>query len=452
MSESVKETKAKPTVMSGFPEWLPEIKILENQILQIIRTNYELFGFVPIETPAVERIETLTSKGGNEKEIYSLSRLAAEEGADPTTEFALHFDLTVPLARYVAQHYSGLVFPFRRYQIQKVWRGERPQSGRFREFYQCDIDVIGDGELSLMTDAEIPSIIFRIFKKMKIGHFVIRINNRKILQGLFLHYGLKDKEIISVMRIIDKLEKIGTKRVFEEIKSITSMPDEKINELIDFISMEYTNNDILAKLELMKFNDLFIQGAQELISVFRAVKALGVPDEYLAIDIRIARGLDYYTGTIYETVLLDYPGIGSICSGGRYDNLASHFTDKKLPGVGISIGITRLLSRLIEAKILQPESATVADVLVTVMDEKKLSDYLALATTLREEGINTEVYLETSPFKAQMKYANRKKFKYVIIAGEDEFAKNCFIVKNMITGDQKIGKIPEVIEIIKQNK
>lgn len=438
----------KPQPISGFPEWLPAVKILENQLLAIIRASYEKFGFVPIETPAIEKVETLTSKGGDEKEIYSLSRLAAEEGESSDTGFALHFDLTVPLARYVAQHYNELAFPFRRYQIQKVWRGERPQSGRFREFYQCDIDVIGDGPLSLMTDAEIPSIIYQVFREVNIGQFAIRLNNRKVLQGLCQHYGISDDKISSVLTIIDKMEKIGTGRVIGSIEEITGMSIDRINELMAVISTNISNDELLSRLQAMEVNDLFKEGVSELAFVFENVKRFGVPDEYLTIDLRIARGLGYYTGTVYETVLKDHPGIGSICSGGRYENLASHFTDKKLPGVGISIGLTRLLDRLLKANILQAGPATVAKVLVTSMDQNRFSDYLELATTLRAAGINTEVYLESAPLKNQMKYANKKKFRYVIIAGETEFADNTLTLKNLETGDQRILSLNAVIDLL----
>lgn len=452
MSKNKKNTKGSTATqpISGFPEWLPNVKILENRILAIIRSNYELFGFVPIETPAVERSETLTSKGGNEKEIYSLSRLAAREGEDDNTNLALHFDLTVPLARYVAQYYGQLTFPFRRYQMQKVWRGERAQAGRFREFYQCDIDVIGDGELSFLTDAEIPSIIHKIFTEMNIGRFVIRINNRKILQGLFQSYGIFDDQIVEVLRSIDKLEKIGVEAVCKEVIEITTLSKEKVRELINIISQDNGNESILSLLKSMEGNELFKLGVSELSMVYDAVKSLGVPEECLAIDLKIARGLDYYTGTVYETVLVDYPGVGSICSGGRYDNLASHFIDKKLPGVGISIGITRLLWKLLDAGILKPEVATVAPVLVTTMEKEKLPQYLALASELRAEGIGTEVYLEPLSLKAQLKYANRKQFTFVIIAGEEEFANGVFSVKDMRTGQQQSLSKEGIIEVIKK--
>ncbi len=446
-NENKKKVEA-PKSISGFPEWLPEVKILENKILEIIRRNYELCGFVPIETSAVERTETLTSKGGNEKEIYSLGRLAAGEG-EGAKELALHFDLTVPLARYVAQNYAQLIFPFRRYQIQKVWRGERPQAGRFREFYQCDIDVIGDGQLSQLADAEIPSIIYRIFTEMNIGRFLIRINNRKILQGLFQNFGIEAGQVTDVMRIVDKIEKIGVEEVSKEISEVSKLSPEKISDLLKLITHGGNNAETLSILQNMEVNDLFKAGVSELATVYATVLALGVPEENLALDLRIARGLDYYTGTVYETALVEHPSVGSICSGGRYDDLASNFTEKKLPGVGISIGITRLLSRLIETGILKPSGATIAPVLITTMDQERMSDYLALASKLRAENIKTEVYLEALPLKNQLKYASRKQFMFAIIAGETEFESGTFAIKNLLTGEQQTVNVDEIVKIIK---
>ncbi|MEK7538376.1 MAG: histidine--tRNA ligase [Patescibacteria group bacterium] len=438
---SQKKVVITPKAVSGFPEWLPEEKILENRLLDIIRQYYERYGFSPIETPAVERQEVLTAKGGNEKEIYSLSRLRAEDG--DVKELALHFDLTVPLARYVAQHYGELAFPFRRYQIQKVWRGERPQSGRFREFYQADIDIIGDGELTLLADAEIPSIIYQIFKTMNIGPFVIKVNNRKILQGYFEYLGVPKENWVDVINTVDDLEKVGTEQVLSRLASGEfNLTFQSAQQLLSFISVEFKSNSDkeLHNLKDMQVNELFQTGVDELIEVVRGVRALGVPDENFSIDLKVARGLDYYTGTVYETILVQHPGIGSICSGGRYDDLASHFIAKKLPGVGISIGVTRLLSRLLKAGILSAGSATVAPVLVTAMDPSRRLEYLRFASMLREEGVNTEVYLENRRIGDQLKYANRKKFAIAIIAGEVEFLDDSVVVKNLRTGDQE--KIP----------
>ena len=435
--------------ISGFPEWLPKERLLEQKFLDIIRSNFERFGFASIETSAVERVETLTAKGVSEKEIYGLRRLTAGDG-DDSKDLALHFDLTVPLARYVAQNYNNLIFPFRRYQIQKVWRGERPQSGRYREFYQCDIDVIGDGELSFLNDAEIPSIIYRIFTEMDIGNFVIRISNRKILQGYLQSINILKERMVPVMRIIDKLEKIGNEMVIAELVEAEKMEREIALKLLDFINLSNDTHTSLQKLRALKVNALFEQGVVELETVITQLSSLGVPDNYFKVDIGIIRGLDYYTGTIYETILTDYPNIGSICSGGRFDDLASYFIDKKLPGVGISIGLTRLFSRLIKAEILKAEVATVAPVLVTSFDQKYISNYLEIATLLRGNGINTEVFLEPAKINAQLKFANKKGFRLAIIAGSNELDKNIVQLKDLKTAEQRAISISDLVEEVKK--
>ncbi len=442
----------KLTPISGFPEFLPEEQILFMKALDIVRGGYERYGFSPIETPAVERKEVLTSKGGNEKEIYALSRLAAEKGEDPNTELALHFDLTVPLARYVAMHKNQLSFPFRRYQIQKVWRGERTQAGRSREFYQCDIDVIGRGSLSLLTDAEIPSIIYQIFREMKIGPFVIRINNRKILQGYFQSFAIPTDQMNDVMRIIDKREKIGAKAVVSELTKDTNFDETTAQQMVDFLGDELKTDEMLTKLNSMiQINEKFSQGVKELTTVVKGIRDFGVPEDYFKLDLSIARGLDYYTGTVYETVLVDHPQVGSICSGGRFDDLASHFTDDKLPGVGVSIGLTRLMSRLIKAGIVKVGAATVAPVLVTSMDENRTSDYLRMGTELRNAGISTEVYLEKARLGNQLKYANKKGFKIAIIAGENEFSENSVQIKNLVTGEPIVCPVMHMVQKVKQS-
>jgi len=444
--------KTKLTPISGFPEFLPEEQILFVKMLDIIRDGYERYGFSPIETPAVERKYVLTSKGGNEKEIYALSRLAAEEGEDPNTEFALHFDLTVPLARYVAMHENQLTFPFRRYQIQKVWRGERPQAGRSREFYQCDIDVIGRGSLSLLTDAEIPSIIYQIFRDMKIGPFVIRINNRKILQGYFQSLGIPTVQMNDVMRIIDKREKIGTEAVVSELTNNTDFDETTAQKMVYFLEDELKTDDMLTKLNSMtQINEQFSKGVKELTIVVEGIRDFGVPEDSFKIDLSIARGLDYYTGTVYETVLVNHPQVGSICSGGRFDDLASHFTDEKLPGVGISIGLTRLMYRLIKAGILKVGAATVAPVLVTSMDENRTSDYLRMGSELRNAAIPTEVYLEKARLGNQLKYANKKGFKIAIIAGENEFSEKSVQIKNLVTRESVVCPLTDMVQKVKQS-
>jgi len=435
-----------PQSISGFPEWLPEEKIIEQKMIDIIRAAYEKFGFSPIETAAVEKVDILRAKGGNDKEIYCLSRLAGAEEGEDGKELALHFDLTVPLARYVAQNYSNLPFPFRRYQIQKVWRGERPQSGRFREFYQCDIDIIGDGELSLLSDAEIPSIIYSIFKQMDIGPFVININNRKIIQGYLNFLGIPDSDVANVLRTIDKIEKVGVDKVVSELVNSLGFSEEKVKPLIDLISLDTSSTpDVINELRQMKVNDKFSEGVDELAKVLKYMGDLGVPDDYYKINISIARGLDYYTGTVYETILKNHPGIGSVCSGGRFDNLAGYFTDKKLPGVGISIGLTRLFSKLIKAEVIKAGPSTSAPVLVTVMDPSCMNLYFKVATLLRDGGINTEVFLENKKIGIQLKFANRKGFALAVIAGSNEVESGNVQLKNLKTGEQYTVSVSELV-------
>ncbi|KKR45067.1 MAG: Histidine-tRNA ligase [Parcubacteria group bacterium GW2011_GWA1_40_21] len=433
----------KPEAISGFPEWLPEERILEQSILDMIRENFEKYGFVPIETSAVEKTAMLIAKGSNDREIYTLGRLSNYSG-DNDQNLALHFDLTVPLARYVVQNYGLLSFPFRRYQIQKVWRGERPQSGRFREFYQCDIDVVGDRELPLLVDAEMPSVIYQIFKQMNIGKFMINVNNKKILQGYFSFYGLSSHCINEAMHAIDKLEKVGvaeTRKTMAE-KGIGA---NTIDDIINFASINKSINETMEYLRSCKVdNELFLQGVDELEQVIGHMNSLGIPQESYKINLGIVRGLDYYTGTIYETTLIDYPGIGSICSGGRYDNLTSFFGDKKMPGVGISIGLTRLFSQLLKAGIIKTGPSTTALVLITSMDKNLMSYYFNIATLLRDSGIKTEVYFDSKKLGDQLKYASKKGFRFAIIAGNDEVNKNSVQIKNLETGEQNFVNLNDV--------
>lgn len=423
----------KPEPISGFPEFLPAEQIAFNRVIDTIRRNYELTGAVPIETPAVERTSTLLAKGGNEKEIYGLRRLNADDSE--AKDLALHFDLTVPLARYVAQHQGKLIFPFRRYQIQPVWRGERAQSGRYRQFYQCDIDVIGENELSLLNDAEMPYVIYQIFRELNIGKFLIRINNRKVLKGFLASFGLDEKIIKRAIHIIDSIEKVDEKKTKEDLIGL-GVSAIQSNELLDFFTMTGSTDEILSFLNKKPINETYQEGVQELKQVVDAIRNLGIPDEYFTVDLKIARGLDYYTGTVYETKLINHPEIGSICSGGRYDELTGLFTEKKYPGVGISIGLTRLLPLLLDAGVIPVPPPTVAPVLVTVLQPEHINKYLNIAATLRASGINTEIFLENKKLNAQMKYANKKGFKLVIVAGDDEFNRSIVMVKNMQTGEQ----------------
>ena len=432
--------------ISGFPEFLPQEQIVFEELLGIIRRNYALAGFSPLETPAVERVSTLTSKGGNDKEIYALRRLRAEEGDTETAELALHFDLTVPLARYVGEHFREIPFPFRRYQIQKVWRGERPQSGRFREFYQCDIDVIGNGELSILNDAEIPSIIYKIFSEMKLGPFVIRVNNRKILSGFLASLGVAPESQSDALREVDKLEKIGFAAVAQNLEKI-GVSAETAKRLKDFLNLG--PDDAISALQAMtNMNDIFRQGVAELSQVMQAIATLGVPSENCRIDLSIARGLDYYTGTVYETILTEHPEIGSVCSGGRYDNLAEQFSAQKLPGVGVSIGLTRLFTVLLKKGVIKTGASTIAQVLVTCLNATLMPRYLEIARTLRQSGINTEVYFESKKIGDQIKYAVRKGFQYVVIAGQDEITADEVQLKNLAQNTQTSVKLRQLAEVV----
>ncbi len=433
--------KVEPRTLPGFMELLPKEQILFNKMKEKIQKSYEKFGFLPIDTPIIEMSDVLLAKAGGEteKQIYRFQK--------GDNDLALRFDLTVPLAKYVTKYYNDLSFPFRRYQIGKVYRGERPQKGRFREFYQCDIDIIGDGELSIINDAEMPAVIYSTIKNLGFEDFTICINNRKLLSGLFKELDLEDKSV-DIMRIIDKIEKIGKENVIECLKDL-ELSENQINEIIDFIEIGGTTEEKINSLEKLNYtNEIFNEGLEELKQVVKYVKAFGVPNSNFKVDLTIARGLDYYTGTVYETFLNEYRELGSVCSGGRYDNLAEYYTDKKLPGVGISIGLTRLFYKLNELNALKEEQNSIAKVLVLSMAEDN-SKALEIATELRKENINTEVYLENKKIKAKFKYADRLAIPYVIVIGEDEIANNTVTLKNMQTGEQETLKIEETIKKIK---
>ena len=433
--------KIEPRTLPGFMELLPKEQILFNKMKEKIQKSYEKFGFLPIDTPIIEMSDVLLAKAGGEteKQIYRFQK--------GDNDLALRFDLTVPLAKYVTEYYNDLSFPFRRYQIGKVYRGERPQKGRFREFYQCDIDIIGDGELSIINDAEMPAVIYSTIKDLGFEDFTICINNRKLLSGLFKELDLEDKSV-DIMRIIDKIEKIGKENVIECLKDL-ELSENQINDIINFIEIEGTTEEKINSLEKLNYtNEIFNEGLEELKQVVKYVKVFGVPDSNFKVDLTIARGLDYYTGTVYETFLNEYRELGSVCSGGRYDNLAEYYTDKKLPGVGISIGLTRLFYKLNELNALKEEQNSIAKVLVVSMVEDN-SKALEVATALRNKNINAEVYLENKKIKAKFKYADRLAIQYVIVIGEDEIANNTVTLKNMQTGEQETLKIEEVIEKIK---
>jgi len=444
--------KVKPALLRGFDqEYLPQDQLQFNRLIDIIRRNFELYGFLPIETPSAERREVLVSKGGVEKEIYALTRLAEADDDEAATKGALRFDLTVPLARYVAMRERELAFPFRRYQIQRVWRGETPQArkGRFREFYQCDIDIVNRDRLSYLAEAEIPSVIYSVFREMAIGEFRIRISNRKVLKGLLQEFGVPEDKSAGVLRILDKLEKEDGARIREDLAR-EGMSASAVARVYQLLSTKRNTDETLAALAEIR-NEMAAQGREELRSVATAIRQFGVPDSAFAVDLGIVRGLDYYTGTIYETTLTDSPELGSICSGGRYDDLASYFTDTRLPGVGISIGLTRLFSKLKEAGLLQPLARTPAEVLVTTMDRQYLDRYLRIAGMLRAAGINTEVYLETAKLGNQLTYADRKGFRVAIIAGENEFAKQVVQIKNLSTKTARDVPMNDVVLAVKES-
>ena len=422
-----------PRTLPGFMELLPNEQILFEQMKQKIEKTYQKFGFLPLDTPILELSEILLAKAGGEteKQIYQFQK--------GDTDIAMRFDLTVPLSKYVAKNYGNLSFPFRRYQIGKVYRGEKAQKGRFREFYQCDIDIIGDGELSTINDAEIPSVIYNLIKELGFEEFTIRINNRKILNGLFEYINQKDNSV-EILRIIDKIEKIGKDAVIEDLEEI-GVSKEAIEKIINFIEIDGTTDEKLQKLQELNIeNETFKLGLEELISVVKYIRIFGVPDTHFKVDLTIARGLDYYTGTVYETFLNDYRELGSVCSGGRYENLAEYYTDKKLPGVGISIGLTRLFYKLNELGLIKAEKASMSDVLVIPMVDD-LSKPIILANSLREKNINTEIYLNDKKLKAKLKYADKLQIPYVIIVGEDEINSGVISVKNMITGEEKKANI-----------
>ena len=432
--------KIEPRTLSGFMELLPNEQILFNQMKEKIQKTYEKFGFLPLDTPIIESAEVLLAKAGGEteKQIYRFQK--------GENDLALRFDLTVPLAKYVAKNYGSLSFPFRRYQIGKVYRGERAQKGRYREFYQCDIDIIGDGELDLINDAEIPSVIYNLFRELGFEDFTIKINNRKILNGLF--EGINQKEnSTEILRIIDKIDKIGKEAVIEELQKI-GVEEQQIKFIIDFIEIEGTSDEKIEKLENLGINnDVYKKGLEELKTVVKNVRLFGVPEANFKVDLTIARGLDYYTGTVYETFLNNYRELGSVCSGGRYENLAEYYTEKSLPGVGISIGLTRLFYKLNELNIIKAEKKAISDILIIPIT-KNLEEPIKLATDIRKLGINTEIYLNDKKLKAKFKYADKLEIPYVIVIGDDEIKLNKVKLKNMKNGEEKEINMEES-EIVK---
>ncbi len=420
----------KPRTLSGFMELLPGKQLQFERMVEILRTTYGSYGFAPLDTPAIEDAQILLAKGGGEteKQIYRFQK--------GDSDLALRFDLTVPLAKYVALHCNELAFPFRRFQISKVYRGERAQRGRFREFYQADIDIIGDGKLDILNEAEIPAIIYKVFKGFGLSRFQIRVNNRKILNGFYAMLGLSEKSG-EIMRSVDKLDKIGRDKVRTILVDTCEITEDQADEILKFIRISGSNAQVLAALEnYAGRNEMFDLGLAELKAVTVNLAAFGVPECNFAVDLTIARGLDYYTGTVYETTLLDHPEIGSVCSGGRYDNLAGYYIDKQLPGVGISIGLTRLFYVLDEQGLLNPELPTApADALVLPMTADP-APAIALAEALRRHGLRVQLYGEQKKFKQKMAYADKLGVPFAVLLGEDEIAENVCSVKNMRTGEQ----------------
>ena len=435
--------KMTPRTLSGFMELLPAPQQQMERIMEILRKTYSLYGFTPLDTPVIESSEVLLAKAGGEteKQIYRFTK--------GDSDLALRFDLTVPLAKYVAANYGQLTFPFRRYQIGKVWRGERAQRGRFREFYQADIDIIGDGALDILNEAEIPAIIYDTFTRLGLHRFRIRVNNRKVLNGFFAILGLSE-QAGDVLRTIDKLDKIGADKVRELLTDTCGVTGENADEILRFIACPGTSADKLAFLEQYRGrNETFDTGLDELRTVVGYLPAFGVPEENFELDLTIARGLDYYTGTVYETVLLDHPEVGSICSGGRYDDLAGYYTNKSLPGVGISIGLTRLFYILQEQNMISDAVLTApADVLILPMTDD-LSAAVALASELRVGGLRVQIYSEKKKFKAKIGYADKLGIPFVIFLGEDEVAQHVCALKNMATGVQEAVTSAAALETIR---
>ena len=430
----------KPRTPSGFPEYLPGEQIEFNRLLGIIRTTYERYGFSPLDTPDIELSEVLLAKSGGDtaKQVYRFNK--------GETDLSLRFDLTVPLARYVAQHEGQLVFPFRRYHIGKVHRGERAQAGRFREFYQCDIDVIGSE--SPIVDAEFPAVINEIFEQFACGEFTIRVNNRKVLNGFFEALGLADRSV-ETLRLVDKIEKLSREDLTREFEKL-SLNAEQIERLFAFVTIEGDNTSVIAQLQALDVDsDLFKEGVNELETLVSALRSMGVPEKRFRVDLKIARGLDYYTGTVYETVLNEHPEVGSVCSGGRFDDLAGLYTNTKLPGVGISIGLTRLFYKLREAGIIEVKRQSPADVVVLPLTTDQIGYGLEISDLLRQAGIATLHYSEPNNVKAKFRYANRMGYRYALVLGENEARDSTVSVKNMDSGESTVVPKQDIVEFLR---
>ena len=418
--------------ISGFPEFLPNEQIVFAEMMDLIKHNFELYGFIPMDTPAVERVSTLLSKG-DDNEIYGLYRLADEKSKK---ELGLRFDLTVPLARYVASKFGDLIFPYRRYQIGPVWRGERSQLGRYRQFYQCDIDILGDGHLSLEHDAEIIKVLTETLRQLPLPMFTTRINNRKILQ-YFLCTLIPSEDVSNLVRLIDKKSKI-THEEFLKALAVFGLSRKNIDILETFLNAKNlkTNTEVLHWLRILNIGPGFSEGVEELESTINLLKKFGIEDNDVKISLELARGLTYYTGNVFETTFDAISGIGSIAAGGRYDNLVSTMSGKKVPGVGASIGLTRLIARLLDRNLIKCERSSVAELLVTTQNRNFISSYMRLSNKFRELGIKTETYLQDKPLGHQLSYASRKGIQHVLIANDVELLENVAILRNLYTKEQ----------------
>lgn len=424
----------KPSTIAGVMELLPKEQLVFDNIKNIVEETYKKYQFMPIDTPVIEKNEILFAKGGGEteKQIYEI--------ASDSKDMSLRFDLTVPLARYVAEHFQDLNFPFKRYHIGKVYRGERNQKGRYREFYQADIDIIGHNSLSIYNDALLPRVIFEIFEKLNFSDLTFKINNRKLLNGFFKSLGIEDTT--EVLRTIDKKDKIGIDKTFDELVKLTD--EEKAKTIIEFIENKDSNEELLSKLFDFSTDELFLEGVDELNKVYRYMVDLGIPDRNIKIDLAITRGLDYYTSTVYETFINGYEKIGSVCSGGRYEDLASNFSKQKLPGVGMSIGLTRLFYQLQELGLIDEKIKSLTDILIIPMDES-INEYgIEILNKLRDAGESVDIYLESGKFKKKMNYADKCGIKKVIILGEEEMSKREYSIKDMETGEQVSKKFEEL--------
>ena len=433
-----------PKTLPGTMELLPKEQILFNEIKSKIQNVYESFGFLPLDTPIIEKSDVLLAKAGGEteKQIYRFTK--------GDNDICLRFDLTVPLAKYVAANINELEFPFKRYQIGKVYRGEKPQKGRYREFYQCDIDTIGKDTLSIKNDAEYPAVIYSIFKSLDFGDFTIMLNNRKIINGLFEELNLSSQKE-DIMRLIDKFDKMGKDYVVACLLDDYQLDQNTCDRLINFLTFEGTTDEKLDMLKNASFSsEIYNTGVSELEEVVKCVRLQGVPDKYFKIKLTIVRGLDYYTGTVYETILNDYPNLGSVCGGGRYDNLAGFYTEQKLPGVGIAIGITRLFYQLCENNLIKASKSSIAEVLVLPMDDNAIEKGYAVASKLRLSGIPCQLYLEDKKFKNKINYADKLKIPYVVIIGEDEVNNNYVTLKDMFNFSQEKVEDLKLVDTVKE--